>query len=378
LLLPLSLRLKRWNIRHILYRARLPFRRRRWSSRAISATRAYEKDQSLQKSEGRAIVIGDFSGNNGLSRGASYDLQFLKNRHPHIEILDIGKLSRGGEVFIAREDAYEICYLFLQPDNYDRVFRLFDPKQLKKAYRVARCVWETPVFPDAWRFAVDLVHEIWTPSEFSATGLRASGLPVHVVPHYVDGTPVERTTDARARFGLAATAFVGVSIMDIQSCPERKNPWAHVIAWRKAFGDSENAILVLKVRLGKRTRCVLEELEFLAAGAKNIRIFLQDMQEEDITALQSAADVFLSLHRSEGYGLTIHEGLLTGRPVVATDWSANSEFGPDFPNYHPVRYRMVPYRDWMNHYPGTPFEWADADTDHAAEILRRLSALKRS
>ncbi len=94
------------------------------------------------------------------------------------------------------------------------------------------------------------------------------------------------------------------------------------------------------------------------------------MSGEEITALQSADDIYLSLHPAEGYGLTIHEWLLTGRPVVANKWSAKAEFGPKFETYYPVKYTLTQYSDWMNAFPGPSFLWADADTHHAAEILK--------
>jgi hypothetical protein len=86
------------------------------------------------------------------------------------------------------------------------------------------------------------------------------------------------------------------------------------------------------------------------------------------------ADVYLSLHRAEAYGLNIREFLEMGTPVVATHWSANTEYGPSFAHYHGVQADLVPYRDWMHHYPDAGFSWADADTDHAARLLRQVAA----
>ena len=94
--------------------------------------------------------------------------------------------------------------------------------------------------------------------------------------------------------------------------------------------------------------------------------------------LQSGADVYLSLHRAEGYGLNIHECLEYGIPVVATNFSANAEYGPEYENYHPIPYRMTPYRDWTAHYADRGFEWAEADIDVAYLSLRRIAAKWKS
>ena len=37
-------------------------------------------------------------------------------------------------------------------------------------------------------------------------------------------------------------------------------------------------------------------------------------------------DVYVSLHRSEGFGLVMAESMYVGTPVIATDWSGNTEF----------------------------------------------------
>ncbi|MDB5878955.1 MAG: hypothetical protein JWQ41_2369, partial [Variovorax sp.] len=43
-------------------------------------------------------------------------------------------------------------------------------------------------------------------------------------------------------------------------------------------------------------------------------------------------------------------------------------------HYHGVRADLVDYRDWMRHYPDSDFRWADADTDHAARLLRQVAS----
>jgi glycosyltransferase involved in cell wall biosynthesis len=233
-------------------------------------------------------------------------------------------------------------------------------------------VWETPVFPEDWRFAERLVHEVWAPSAFSAEPFRSAlDVKVSVVPHFVSA-PAETGIDMRAHLSIPPDAFMGLAIMDIQSCPARKNPWAHIRAWHQAFGDDPTAILVMKLRANKRTQIVLEELQELAGGASNIRLLCEDLDHLEISALHRAADAHLSLHRAEGFGLNIYEALLLGKPVVATDWSANAEYGPEFQNYKGVAYELVPYKDWMRHYQDKRFSWAEADIQDAASLLIEL------
>jgi glycosyltransferase involved in cell wall biosynthesis len=351
--------LRRWSLRQVWYRIHLPVRRRRWRNARTAATHDYQKKLNTVRTDGPAIVFGDFGGVHGLGRGAAYDAELLRTHHSSLRLIDIGPDLKGQKPHpLSFETPVENVYFLCQPDTYDVVCQLIKPQDIASAWRIGRWAWETPRFPEDWRFAVQLVHEVWAPSEFCAITFReALDIPVSVIPHSVV-TPPKPNIDMRERLGLSKKACMGLAIMDITSCPERKNPWAHVRAWRAAFGNDPHYQFVLKLRVGKRTRIVLDELRELGDGATNIKFLTDDLSNEEIAALHHAADLFLSLHRSEGFGLNIYEALLLGKPVVATNWSANSEYGPFFPNYIPVPPHLTRYRDWTGHYAERDFAWA--------------------
>lgn len=353
----------------------MPIRRWRWRNEDRAATRAFGKDATIGPTDGPAIAFGEFSSRHGLGRAAAYDLELARQRHSHLELVDLASIAKAGaprKLTFARpvENAYFLC----QPDGYRLIAQATEPDFLARAYRIGRWVWETERFPESWRFAESLVHEVWAPSGFCARTFRgALKVPVRIVPHLVS-TPPDPGIDMRARFGVAAEAFLGLAVMDIVSCPERKNPWDHIRTWRTAFADDDDKVLVMKLRVGKRTRLVLEELRELIGDADNVKIVVDELENDEIAALHRAADVYLSLHRSEGFGLNIYEALLLGKPTVATDWSANAEYGPGFANYHPVKYELRPYRDWLGHYSEGDFSWASADIADAARQLRQCAS----
>jgi glycosyltransferase involved in cell wall biosynthesis len=363
--------LRRWSLKHIWYRARLPIRRRRWAAANLERTQAFAKDPAARPTAGPAIAFGAFSGAFGLARAAAYDLPALRARHAAVTAIDIDPYLKGAPRRpLDLAGPFDNVYFLCQPDTYGMICELLRPSDVAAAYRVGRWVWETPRFPDAWRFAARLIHEVWTPSEYCAATFRAAlDLPVRVVPYAVTAPP-DPGLDMRARLGVPRQAFMGLAVMDILPCPERKNPWAHVRAWQAAFGDDANAVLVMKVRVGKRTRLVLDELRELIGRATNIRLIADEMSDDEIAALHHAADLYLSLHRAEGFGLNIYEALLIGKPVVATHWSANAEYGPRFENYVGVPARMTRYRDWMGQYAGGAFEWAEGEPVATLTALR--------
>jgi glycosyltransferase involved in cell wall biosynthesis len=356
--------------------ARMPLRRRRWRRRNEAACAPWVKAER-PSGEGVVLALGDFSGDNGLSRAALYELDRLRAEHGAVEAVDIGPAHATRALREVRDGPpVGRLYLLSAPDTYAAALRRLPPERVADAWRVGLWVWETPVLSPEWRFGFDIVHEIWTPSAYSRAPILAAAPPgttVTVRPHAVAPPPEGPPLD-RAAWEVGADAFLGLAVMDVRSCPARKNPWAHVAAWKQAFGEDPSRVLILKLRLSKRTAVVREELREMIGDAPNIRLVEDFLPAERLAALQREAHVFLSLHRAEGYGLLIHEMLSLGTPVVATHWSANAEYGPDHAGYHPVGYRLVPCRDWTRHFAERGFRWAEADVEEAAATLRRLAA----
>lgn len=367
--------LARWSGNVLWRRLRMPVRRARWLRQNLAAVAPYAK-AAVPANEGPSLAMGDFSGSSGLSRAAVYELDLLRAADPDVEVIDLAELP-GRRAPGTPRPGPEVgtLYLLSPPDSYAALLPAIDPRRIARARRVGLWVWETPIFPEDWRFATEVVHEVWTPSQYSRDAIAPAiaPIPVEVRPHAVTPPDGIEPFD-RARHGIPEDAFLGVAIMDLLSCPARKNPWAHVAAWQRAFGDDPAHVLLVKLRVSKRTRVVLGELAEMIGTAGNIRVFEQEMSAAAVAGLQRAGDVYLSLHRAEGYGLNIRECLDAGIDVVATDYSANAEYGPAFDTYHPVPWRPVPYRDWNGHYPDGRFEWAEADVSAAARILQTLAA----
>jgi glycosyltransferase involved in cell wall biosynthesis len=90
----------------------------------------------------------------------------------------------------------------------------------------------------------------------------------------------------------------------------------------------------------------------------------------EFLSLLSASDAFVSLHRSEGFGLVIAEAMLLGKPCIATGYSSNTEFMTPTNSYL-VDHRLVELdRDFGPYQRGST--WADPDLDHAAGLMRQV------
>ena len=229
--------------------------------------------------------------------------------------------------------------------------------------------WELPSVPPAWRTGLRFVHRVWAPSRFTAAALAPLMAAADVVRFPLAARPPRPSALQRDAFGLP-DAVITLVMFNLASSFERKNPLAAIAAHRAAFGDRPDRILLLHVINPHHFPADFVRLQAQAGG--NVRLHTRELSREDSHALMACADIVLSLHRSEGFGLVPAEAMLLGKPVVATDWSATAEF-LDQSCGAPVTARLIPARDPRGVFEAPGAVWADADVDHAAGWLRRLA-----
>ena len=81
-------------------------------------------------------------------------------------------------------------------------------------------------------------------------------------------------------------------------------------------------------------------------------------------------DSYVSLHRSEGFGLTIAEAMLIGKPVITTGYSGNMDFTTKKTSLL-VDYKLIPVQ--QGDYPFAKDEmWADPDIEQAGDYMQKL------
>ena len=230
--------------------------------------------------------------------------------------------------------------------------------------------WEASKAPDAWAEAYRFVDEIWTYSDY-VTGVLAAASPVPVVTL---PQPVlePRVAPHAPDLGLDPGAFTFLFTFDFFSTARRKNPGGLVDAYTRAFAPGDGTQLVIKTFNGDAKPESLRELTQAAADRPDVHVVDTYLPLEEKNALLAAADCYVSLHRAEGFGLSLAEAMLLGKPVVATGYSGNLQF-------------MTPGNSWLTGYelvevgPGSEIypagaEWADPDVEHAAALLREVRA----
>ncbi len=236
-------------------------------------------------------------------------------------------------------------------------------------YSIGYWFWELESFRRDWESAFNYVDEVWVASDHTRRSIAEHAtVPVVHVPLGIE-RPVPGDF-GRAHFGLPDRAFIFMYTFDVSSQMERKNPFGAIRAFRLAGFEHDQAVLLLKYTNGHINRPAVRRLAEAASGL-NVVMIDGVMDRPELNALVNCSDCCLSLHRAEGYGMTIAEAMALGKPAIATNYSANVEFmTPEVSRL--VNYRMVTLtRDFGPYLRG--FRWAEPDVEHAAQQIREVA-----
>lgn len=339
-------------------------------------------------STGRIGILGIFSKHCGLQRVADLHCINLRNRGMKVERYDITSLTHH-TADLERSDAKRFEELITEePESIiihapapivNMILRRLGQKSYDRTSVAAFWHWETPRAPDTWRSTAKLLDEIWVPTPFVFEAVRAivSGeeRKLRLVRNPVEADPfpfigLAERREAKLRLGIPAGAFVVGYTFSTGSGFERKNPLAALEAFSGAFRRTNSNVRFL-------LRC--NDLDNYPAGARAIqersekdsRIIL--CKKERALPLQdffAATDTLLSLHRSEGYGLTIAEAVQSGSKAIVTGWGLAPELQAML-GVSTVRYGLTPIQDPQGTYDsGDGLVWAEPDKNHAATLLK--------
>ena len=246
--------------------------------------------------------------------------------------------------------------------------RVLGLNRQRRWFIVGYWAWELEVFPTGWQDAFAFLSEVWTVSTFAQCALGVEGGPsVRVVPHPI--RPRSSSTsmiDERRALGLPADAFITLVVADALSSLTRKNVVGAIAAHAAAFGRDATKLLVVKLRNAPPGGA-----DLVGSERTNVRVVSRTMSDAERWALLRAADVVMSLHRAEGYGLVAAEAMSLGKPVIATGYSGNTDYMTSGDSVL-VGFDLVEVADPDGVYPAAAGRWAEPDDDEAADALRRL------
>ncbi len=314
--------------------------------------------------------VGHISGEYGLGEGARGTLRGLESEGIPFILNDIKvEWHRNLDdtyTDFTQEHPYPINLIHLNPGD-DKLIENLGADFFQNRYNIGYWAWELPVLPPTWQSAFGLFDEIWTPSNYTGEAISTtSPIPVIKIPHSLNLPPLSLT---REDLRLPKDKFIFLFMFDYHSTIMRKNPMGVIEAFKHAFGkENEQVLLIIK---SSNSHLFTEKREFLKSlceGWSSVRFIDVHLKKEELYALIGHSDCYVSLHRAEGFGLTMAEAMYYGKPVIATGYSANMEF-MNVGNTFPVKYQLVTTTEAEGSYPKGSI-WAEPDITHATSLMR--------
>lgn len=338
------------------------------------AYRDADPNIQLQPQRFGANVVGFFNSELGIGEMARLlAAGFDETKIPFLPIQ--GRLrppSRAREPFqtLAVDEAvFPLNVICINGDGVPVFAREAGRKFFSDRYNIAMWWWEVGPPPSSWDRAYEFIDEIWVGSRY-VYDLIAPTAPVPVIRMPVPLADLRCADCTRSDLGLPERGFIFVCIYDYHSVVKRKNPSAVISAFRRAFESDCGVHLVLKsvngeLRPREHARVLME-----AGDHPSIHVIDGYLSAPQKNSLLAACDCYVSLHRAEGFGLTMAEAMLLEKPVIATRFGGNVDFMNDTNSYL-VNYTSTPVGE--DAYPYAPdAEWAEPCVEHAAMLMRRI------
>lgn len=340
---------------------------------SLESNKIVDRNESNQLDLGINIV-GFIKGEFGLGESSRANIRAIKAAGIPLKINQVQSDyhrdldSSHGSYEFSYDNNYPINLINVNPEHLFKVIDYFGYQYFQNRYNIGFWSWEMPKFESLdGQMAFDFLDEIWTPSNHTTEAISAvSPLPVVKIMHSIN-LPIPSLN--RKDLKLPKNKFIFLFMFDSLSTFDRKNPEGLVQAFIKAFGKSaQDVLLVIKASNLHQAPRERDEFKELIAQYPSIHLIDGYLLREEVNSLIYNCDCYLSLHRAEGFGLTLAEAMFYGKPTIATSYSANTEF-MNVGNSFLVKYGLVELEQDRGTYKKGDI-CAEPDIDHAAFLMR--------
>jgi hypothetical protein len=248
-------------------------------------------------------------------------------------------------------------------------------------------VWETSRLPENWsQYINDSVGEVWCPSQYNFQTFVDSGvkIPIRVVPHVFlrCDLPKREHIFVRPCAGDSLDADSNVfTFYNISEMNERKNVLGTLELYCKAFTKKDPVRLILKVHyknynIENVTYCISRISNLLHKYPDHAQVFVisRNLSETELLALHSIGDCYVSMTRSEAFGLTIFDAFNYGNKVVVPACGGQVDYlGKEYAGL--VSYDLIDVKGMETfthgYYMQGSQQWAEPNVDHAVDLMQK-------
>jgi len=297
----------------------------------------------------------------------------------------VGSLKSEGSVAVERwnralqavPDPSGLCLISDLACNFEKVRALRGPF----ARYAGLTMFETDRLPEGWKDACLGMDEIWVPSTFNMESFARAGVPEAMLHRIPCGIDMERYRPG-SQAAMAVQGRRRFNFLSVFEWTLRKGWDSLLLAWARAFTKDDQVSLTIKTSLPGGVEGARRVVDgFYASQGIDPRrlapvIVIEGFLPESIMpSLYAAADAFVLPTRGEGWGLPFLEAMASGMPVIATGWSAHTDFVDDRNGYL-VDHVLVPVaadQTKLSSLYGPDHLWAEPAVEHLVELMVRCA-----
>ena len=267
---------------------------------------------------------GFFDGNFGIAEATRLNAAAMENAG-----IKVNRISYSSDTLEkSKSDTPSDALINIFHINSNVTHEFFSKNQdinLAGHYNIVYWAWEFPEVSDKTVEFLNIFDELWVPSDFCVNIFtKYTGIPVMRFSH-----PIQKLAPSDEfnfeEYNIKPGSKVYITIFDSLSTTIRKNPEATIEAFINVFKDNPESVLIVKTHNLERSKDAQKVVEKYA-DISNIIIINEHFSKEKLHSLIQKSDVLISLHGSEGFGLTMAEAMSYGKIVVGTGYSGNLDF----------------------------------------------------
>jgi glycosyltransferase involved in cell wall biosynthesis/SAM-dependent methyltransferase len=339
---------------------------------AKTTARSTRRDRNGQRPVGGVNLAGYLSSELGVGEAARQLSSAMSAVGIETAMIDLppGSAEMMQRLQRLRDDEkpFDINLICVNADMVPEFAAAAGPSLLADRYSVGMWFWEVGRLPERSRGSFGHLDEVWVASRYVADAIRPdASVPVETIRLPV--TPHSPDQVDREALGMPA-GYCFLFIFDHRSVLKRKNPLGLIESFTRAFDPGSNVSLVIKSVGGEERPDDAAMLRDAAAAHPNVHLIETVIGPGAKNAMIANCDCYVSLHRSEGFGLTLAEAMYFGKPVIATGYSGNLDFMTE-ENSYLVAHTMAHVGNGASPYSPEAI-WAEPDLDHAATLMRRV------
>jgi len=270
-------------------------------------------------------------------------------------------------------DNYNTVILHCTPDLWPQYIEKHKDKKI-----IGYTVWETNILKPEWVDYINLVSEVWCPSTYNKEVFENSGvtISVKVVPHLF----FRNTLPDKSNINIRGAIDGYYTFYNVSEYNERKNIKELLEVYCQTFTSKDRVQLILKTHykdyLAANIVYCKQEIDKILSkypDHAHIVVLYDNLDENDLLNLHAYGDCYITLTRSEGFGLTIFDAYNYGKQIIATGYSGYIDFlGKDYKGL--INYELINVdgmSSFNNNYNHSGQSWAQPDLEHTKLLMKK-------